>query len=184
MAQVNGHAGRHGSKTGVKGRPALSRSVLRAADQVDGRYPEVCVLSGVDTSRAVRLSAPEWKGRRGLLTIPGFAAVIGRLPGRERCSVALPVSAAAWSRWRRRHLAGVATLGFGLVAAVAGAVNSNPQQIGFGTVMAALGVLYLTFANNRFWVTCCFRPATSTIIVEPTHARFDAEARLLYLRSV
>lgn len=142
------------------------------------------MLSGVKTSRAVRLTAPEWEGRRWLLGIPGFVAVIGRLPGRERCSVALPVSTAAWRRWRRRQVAGVATLGFGLVTAVAGAFNSNPQQIGFGMFVAAFGVSYLTFSNHRFWVTCSFRPATSTIIVEPTHARFDAEARLLYLRSV
>ncbi len=158
--------------------------MLRTADQVAGHYPELCVLTGAKTSRAVRLEAPEWEGRRWLLAVPGFIAVIGRLPGRQRCSVALPVSPEAWKSWRRRQVAGVAALGFGIVAAVAGVVNGNPQQIGFGMFMSATGVSYLTFSNHRFWVTCRFRPATSTIIVEPTHAGFDAEARRLYLRSL
>jgi hypothetical protein len=157
---------------------------LRVADQTCGIYPEVCVLSGVKTSRAVWVDAPQWEGRRWLLAVPGFAAVIGRLPGRRRCSVALPVGPAPWKRWRRRHVAGVAMLGFGLITMTAGIANRTVQQIWFGVVTAAMGTAYLTYITGRFWVVCRYRPATGTIVVERTHPLFDAEARVLFLRSV
>ena len=88
----------------------MARSVLRVADQLAGIYPERCVLSGVETSRAVRLTATQWGGRRWLLGVPGFALVAGRLPGHGHCPVALPVSERIWKMWRARDLAAMSTL--------------------------------------------------------------------------
>lgn len=162
----------------------MARSVLRVADQAAGRLPELCVLSGEATSRAVRLTATQWEGHRWLLGVPGFAAVVGRLPGHQRCPVALPLSVRVWRMWQRRNVAGSTIMVFGLVLAAVGAAQWSGQTVALGVLTGAVGAAYRTRAARNYWVTCRFRPSTSTIVVEPTHPRFDDAARELYVRSI
>ena len=91
----------------------MARSVLRVADQVAGLFPDRCVLSGVETERAVRLTATQFGGPRWLLGVQGFATVVGCLPGHGRCPVALPVSVRVWKMWRIRNMVALSTLAAG-----------------------------------------------------------------------
>ncbi len=162
----------------------MARSVLRVADQLAGIYPERCVLSGVETTRAVRLAATEWGGRRWLLGVPGFALVAGRLPGHGHCPVALPVSERIWKMWRIRDLAAMSMLTAGATFTGIGVVAGATGLAVFGLLVAIAAIAYRTRAHHNFWVTCTLRPADSTIAVEPTHQRFDDEARVLFIRTV
>ncbi len=162
----------------------MARSVLRVADQVAERFPDVCVLSGEATSGAVRLTATQWEGRRWLLGIPGFAAVVGRLPGHQRCRVALPLSARVWKMWQSRNVAGLTITVFGLILVAAGTAQQSGPTIVVGCLAVAAGAAYRARAVHNYWVTCRLRPSTHTIIVEPTHPTFDAAARDLYVRSI
>ena len=162
----------------------MARSVLRVADQVAGIFPDRCVLSGTETTHAVRLTAPRWGGPRWMLGIPGFAAVVGFLPGRERHAVALPVSVRVWKVWRLRNsiassaaMAAVTFAAIGLLTGVVGLVV-------FGMSALVVAGMYRTRAHHNYWVTCRFSPADGTIVVEPTHRRFDEAARDLFVRSL
>lgn len=162
----------------------MARSVLRVADQVAGIYPERCVLSGLETTRAVRLTATRWGGPRWLLGVPGFAFVAGRVPGRGRCSVALPVSERIWKMWRMRDVAAMSTLTAGATFFGIGVATGATGLAVFGLMVAIGAIAYRTRAHHNFWVTCTLRPENSTIIVEPTNARFDQDARMLFTRTV
>ena len=162
----------------------MARSVLRVADQLAGIYPERCVLSGVETTRAVRLAATEWGGRRWLLGVPGFALVAGRLPGRGHCPVALPVSERIWKMWRIRDLGAMSTLTAGATFTGIGVVAGATGLAVFGLLVTIAAIAYRTRAHHNFWVTCVLRPEDSTVLVEPTHQRFDDEARTLFIRTV
>lgn len=162
----------------------MARSVLQVADQRAGIYPERCVLSGVETPRAVRLTATQWGGPQWMLGLPGLAFVAGHLPGRARCPVALPVSERVWKLWRFRELAAMTMLAAGATFFGIGVANATIGLAAFGLVIAIAAVAYRTRAHHNFWVTCTLRPAASTIIVEPTHRLFDEEARKLFTRTV
>lgn len=162
----------------------MARSVLRVADQAAGRFPERCVLSGVDTRHAVRVTAIQWSGPVWLLGVPGLPTTLGWLPGRRTYAVALPVGDRVWRMWRARDLmatsaifAGATFGGIGLAAGVA-------ELIAFGVFVGALAVVYRTRAHHDYWVTCRFRPAEQIIVVEPTHRKFDEAARDLFVRSL
>jgi hypothetical protein len=162
----------------------MARSVLRVADQLAGIYPERCVLSGVETTRAVRLDATQWGGPRWTLGVPGLAFVAGRLPRHGRCAVALPVSERVWKLWRFRALAAMATLTAGATFFGIGVATGATGLAVFGLVVMIAALAYRTRAHHNFWVTCTLHPEASTIIVEPTHRRFDEEARKLFTRTV
>ena len=162
----------------------MTRSVLRVADQVAGIYPERCVLSGIETTRAVRLDATDWGGPRWMLGVPGLAFVVGRLPGRRHCRVALPVSERVWTMWRTRELAAMATLTAGGTFSGIGVATGAAGLTVFGLVVVVAAIAYRTRAHHSFWVTCTLRPESATLIVEPTHQRFDEEARVLFTRTI
>lgn len=162
----------------------MARSVLRVADQLAGIYPERCVLSGVETARAVRLTATRWGGARWLLGVPGFALVVGRLLRHEHSPVALPVSERIWTMWRIRDLTAMSALTAGVTFFGIGVVTGATGLSVFGLVVAIAAITYRTRAHHNFWVTCTLRPENSTIIVEPTHQRFDDEARMLFIRTM
>ena len=71
-----------------------------------------------------------------------------------------------------------------VVVAVAGAAQGSAQTVALGVLTGAAGAAYRARAVHNYWVTCRFRPSTNTIIVEPTHPRFDAAAHELYVRSI
>ena len=163
---------------------SVARSVLRLADQVAGVFPDRCILSGVDTERAVRLTATQFDGPRWLLGVPGFATVVGCLPGHDRCQVALPVSVRVWKMWRLRNVAASSTLAAGATFVAIGAATGAVALAAFGVVVVIGAVAYRTRANHNYWVTCSFHPSSATIVIEPTHPRFDSAARELFIRTL
>ena len=79
---------------------------------------------------------------------------------------------------------GVMVTGAGAILTVAGAVSATVGLVVLGVLIIAAGAGYLTIVAHRFWVVCRFRPTDETIIVEPTHPKFDAAARSLYLKAL
>lgn len=162
----------------------MARSVLRVADHLDGVYPDCCVLSGVETQRAVRVTATEWRGRRWLLGVPGFAMVIGRLPRHQHRTVAVPISERVWKMWRFRDAAAAAMLAAGTTFAGIGVVTRSAALAAFGLVIVIAALAYRTCAHRNYWITCTLHPENSTIVIEPTHQRFDESARALFMRTL
>ncbi len=142
------------------------------------------MLSGLDTEAAVRLTATQFGGTRWLLGVPGFASVVGRLPGHERCTVALPISVRVWKMWRVRNLAALSTLAAGVTFLAIGVATRTVALAVFGVVVALGAVAYRTRANHDYWVTCTLHPSNATIVVDPTHPRFDDAARDLFRRAL
>lgn len=162
----------------------MARSALRVADQIAGRFPDRCVLTGDETAQAVRLTAVEWAGPRWLLGVPGFTRAVRCLPGHAHRSVALPVSVRVWKMWRCRDLVASSVVAAGVTFSVIGLVAGVPQLIVFGAVVAVAAAAYRTRAHRNYWVSCRLHPADGTIVVEPTHRRFDEAARDLFVRSL
>jgi hypothetical protein len=119
-----------------------------------------------------------------LLGVPGFAFVAGRLPGRGRCPVALPVSERVWKMWRIRDLAAMSTSTAGATFFGIGVGSGAIGLAVFGLLVVVAAVAYRTRAHHNFWITCTLRPGDATIIVEPTHPRFDEDARMLFTRTL
>lgn len=162
----------------------MARSVLRVADQVAGVFPDRCVLSGVETTGAVRLTATQFGGPRWLLGVLGFARVVGWLPGHERCTVALPVSVRVWKMWRVRNIGALSTLSMGLTCVAIGGATGAAGLAVFGAVLSVVAVAYHARTNHNYWVTCSLHPSSATIVIEPTHPRFDDAARDLFTRTL
>ena len=76
-------------------------------------------------------------------------------------------------RWRRESRSSAIGAATGAVALAV-----------FGVVVVIGAVAYRTRANHNYWVTCSFHPSTSTIVIEPTHPRFDSAARDLFVRTL
>jgi hypothetical protein len=163
---------------------SVARSVLRVADQAAGVFPDRCVLSGVQTERAVRLTATQFDGPRWLLGVLGFAMVVGRLPGHERCPVALPVSVRVWKMWRSRNVVALSALAAGVTFVVIGTATGAIALAVSGLPIVIGAVAFRARANHNYWVTCSLHPATGTIVIEPTHPRFDDAARDLFTRTL
>ncbi len=163
---------------------SVARSVLRVSDQVAGVFPDRCVLSGVETARAVRLTATQFGGPRWLLGIPGFAVLVGLVPGHDRCAVALPISDRIWKIWRLRNVVALAALAAGVTFVVIGGATGTVGLAVFGLVIVVGTVAYRARANHNYWVTCIMHPANATILVEPTHRQFDEAARDLFIRTL
>lgn len=142
------------------------------------------MLSGEATANAVRVIATQWEGRRWLLTVPGFALVVGRLPSHAHRKIALPVSAWVWRQWSRRNVGCTALVAAGLGVAAAGVVRGAPALIVLGVLLGVAGTALRARAMHGYWVTCRLRPDANIVVVEPTHLVFDAAARELFARSL
>jgi hypothetical protein len=142
------------------------------------------VLSGTETSNAVRLTATEWAGRAWLLGVPGLAMAIRFLPGHQHHAVALPVSTNIWRMWQRRNLVALSALAAGVTFAGIGLFAGLVGLVVLGAIVLIGAAAYRTRAQHDYWVTCRFRPADGTIVVEPTHRAFDEAARDLFVRSL
>lgn len=162
----------------------MARSVLRVADQVAGVFPDRCVLSGVETSNAVRTTATQFGGPRWLLGVPVVAMVIGRLPGHQRLAVALPVSLRVWRMWRARNVSALSMLTVGATLfSIGGATGTVPLAV-FGIIVGIGAMGFRARATHNFWFICRLHPVEATIVVEPTHPRFDEAARALFIRTL
>ncbi len=162
----------------------MTTSVLRIADQQAGRFPDVCVLSGIPTTNAVRVHAVEWRGRSWILGIPGVLSVLKLWPGRSSATVALPISATVWRMWSRRNTVAMALMMSGLGFVVVGAVRSRGAIVVIGVVVVVLAFAYRTRAAVNYWVTCRLDPSRGCVTVQPTHRSFDEQARALFIRSL
>jgi len=162
----------------------VTTSVLRIADQRAGRFPDVCVLSGVATANAVRVQAVEWSGRSWILCIPGVVSVLRLWPGRSSETVALPIAATVWRMWRRRTAIAIALMMFGLGFVVIGALRMRGGIVVIGIFVAVLAGAYRARATANYWVTCRLDPGRGCVTVQPTHRAFDTQARALFIRSL
>jgi hypothetical protein len=86
--------------------------------------------------------------------------------------------------WRARNLAAASTLAAGITFSAIGVATGTVALAVFGLVIAIGAVTYRTRANHNYWVTCTVHPSTATIVVEPTHPRFDDAARELFVRTL
>jgi hypothetical protein len=142
------------------------------------------VLSGVETRRAVRLTATSWGGPLWLLGVPGFSVIAGRLPRHHHGPVALPVSERVWKLWHFRNRASFAALTAGATFFGIGLGAGATGLAVFGVLVVIAALAYRIRAHHNFWFTCTLRPEDSTIVVEPTHRRFDEAARALFIRTL
>ena len=162
----------------------MARSVLRVADQRAGRLPTACVLSGVESETAVRVRAVSWRGARWPMFVPGLTTTLGILGRRPNFAVALPVSTEVWKRWRRRAIAGLAAVTFGIVLMVVSVIGWQLPPGVLGGLVLIGGLSLWARAHRNWWVTCRYDPVAATIVVEPAHRRFDDQARVLFTRSI
>ena len=142
------------------------------------------MLSGVETTRAVKSTATSWRGPKWLLAVPGFATIAGRLPRHHRCVVALPISERVWKMWRSRDVASLAALSAGATFGGIGIGTGTAGLAVFGGLIMIAAIGYRARAHHNYWFTCTLNPGDSTIVVEPAHQRFDAAARELFVRTL
>jgi hypothetical protein len=105
--------------------------VLRLGDQRRDVFPDRCVLSGVHTTGASRMTATVWRRRRWVLFVPGVVAVLAWVLRRPHIAVSIPVSPDVWTRWRRRVVLCQGGAAFGIVLIATGsAIGAAPPAAG------------------------------------------------------
>lgn len=161
----------------------MARSVLRLADQSRDVFPHRCVLSGVETSGAARMTAVAWRGRRSMLFVPGVVAVLAYVLRRRHTRVAIPVSSGVWTRWRRRVVWSQGAAAFGGVLLATGSLVDASAPLAGGVLILASSIALWARANRNWWITCVLDSAGAAVIVEPTHGEFDTAAREIFVRS-
>lgn len=162
----------------------MTTSVLRMADQRAGRIPDVCILTGVSTSNAVRLRAVEWSHRSWLLGIPGATGAARLWPGRASVPVVLPVDGRIWRMWNRRNGAAIVAMMFGIGLLSIGVLRGAGGPATVGGLILAMACGYRTRAAVNYWVTCRYDPDRDTASITPTHPAFDAQATALFVRAL
>ena len=162
----------------------VARSVLRLADQRRDVFPERCVLSGVETTGAMRTTATVWVGRRWVLFVPGFVHVLVLMLRRPHIAVSIPVSPAVWTRWRKRVVLSQGATAFGGVLIGTGAAVGAAPPLAVGVIVFVAAIVLWARANRNWWITCVLDPARAMVVVEPTHRDFDRAAREIFMRSV
>ena len=162
----------------------MARSVLRLADQRRDLFPDRCVLSGIRTEGAMRATAIAGGGPRWVLFIPGMVALLAHVARRQHVAVAIPVSPAVWSRWRKRVVVSQGAAVFGGVFIATGPALRAPQPLVGGVIVFAAAIALWARANRNWWVTCVLDPAKAVIVVEPTHREFDRAAREIFVTSI
>jgi hypothetical protein len=86
--------------------------------------------------------------------------------------------------WRLRNVVALSTLAAGVTFVAIGAATGVVALAAFGVVVVIGAVAYRTRANHNYWVTCSLHPSSATIVIEPTHPRFDSAARDLFVRTL
>jgi len=155
----------------------VARSVLRLADQRRDVFPDRCVLSGVHTDSAMRMTVTTWRGPRWMLCVPGVVPLRAHVLRRPHVVVALPVSPAVCSRWRRRVALSQGVVTIGTVLIVTGSVVRATAPLAVGIVIFVSALALSARANRNWWITCTLDPTRAMLIVTPTHREFDAAAR-------
>ncbi len=164
--------------------PDVARSALRLADQRREVFPDLCVLSGVRTSGATRMTAIVWGGRRWMLFVPGVVVVLAHVLGRSHVTVSIPVGPDVWARWRHRVVVAQGTVAFGggLIGIGSAVRSAAPLTAGAAVLVGAIALW--ARANRNWWITCVLDPARAVVVVEPTHRDFDGAAREIFVSSI
>lgn len=162
----------------------MARSVLRIADQRRLVFPDRCVLSGVQTTGAMRMTATVWGGRRWVLFVPGVVALLAWVLRRPHVAVSIPVSSAVWSRWRRRVVLSQGAAAFGSVLIGTGSVVGAAAPFVAGVFVFVGAIALWARANRNWWITCVLDTAQAMVVVQPTHDEFDRAAREIFVRSI
>ncbi len=162
----------------------VARSVLRLADQRRDVFPDRCVVSGVHTAGAMRMTATVWGGRRWVLFVPGVVAVLAWVLRRPHVAVSIPVSPAVWSRWRRRVVLSQGAVAFGGVLIGTGSAVGAAAPLAGGVVVVVGAMALWARANRNWWITCVLDSEQEMAVVEPTHPEFDRAAREIFVRSI
>ncbi len=141
----------------------MARSVLRVADQRRDVFPDRCVLSGLETVGAMRMTAIAWGRARWLLFVPGFVALLAHVLRRPHATMSLPVSSEVWSRRRRRVVLsqGAAVFGGGLI--MAGSVFRTTPPLAGGVMVCFVAIALWARANRNWWVTCVLRAESAEL---------------------
>jgi hypothetical protein len=119
-----------------------------------------------------------------MLCVPGVVPLLVHVLRRPGVVVALPVSPAVWSRWRRRVVLSQGALTFGAVLVVTGSIVRAAAPLALGIVVVLPAVALWARANRNWWITCTLDPTQALLIVEPTHREFDVAARRIFVRSI
>lgn len=162
----------------------MARSVLRIADQRRDVFPDRCVLSGVHTAGAMRMTATVWRRRRWVLFVPGVVAVLAWVLRRPHVAVSIPVSPAAWTRWRRRVVLCQGAAAFGIVFIGTGSALRAAPPLAGGVVVFVVAIAAWARANRNWWITAVLDTAREIVVVEPAHSEFDRAAREIFMRSI
>lgn len=161
------------------------KSVLLVADQKAGRFPDRCVLTGEPTESAVRIWAIDSTKCQWLIGLLGpLGVVVARISGRRFTRIALPISSRPWGIWNRRSNLYAATTAAGLGLVAAGLLRPSTAIVVFGVVVIAASRALRMRALQNFWLRAELKPDQAQLLVEPTHANFDREARKLFKRSI
>jgi hypothetical protein len=162
----------------------MARSVLRLTDQRRDVVPDRCVLSGVRTSGAMRMTATVWGGRKWILFVPGVVALLAHVLRRPHVTASIPVSPAVWARWRSRVVLAQGAAAFGGVLIATGSAVRAGAPLAAGVVLFVGAIALWARANRNWWITCVLDSAKAVIVVEPTHREFDRAAREIFVRSI
>jgi len=162
----------------------MARSVLRLADQRREVFPDLCVLSGVRTAGATRMTATVWGGRKWILFVPGVVVVLAHVLRRAHVAVSIPVSPDVWARWRKRVVLVQGTAAFGGVLIVIGVALGAAAPLAAGVTVFVGAIALWARANRNWWITCVLDPARDLVVVEPTDGEFDRAAREIFVRSI
>jgi len=147
------------------------RSVLLISDQVAGRLPDRCVLTGEPTDSVLRVRSVSDVLPELVVDVVGGPLRLGR-------PVDLPVAADALSAYRRRQSrwAGVAGAGIGLVAV--GILGGALPWVGL--LLLAVAVVGSARQRRRHWVQVRQKRDADELVVLRAHEAFDAQARRLH----
>ncbi len=139
-----------------------------------GHCPPVCAKSGVQTADAVDVhgtSVPGWAAPLFLMSVVAWVFV--RFAAARPYEISVPLSAAAWQRYRRLRSAGWVALAAGGLAVLLGAARADTAGVVTGLAVLACAMVGLVVNDyvNAFGV----RVSTSgTIVLSRVHPAFAA----------
>ncbi|HEY4334078.1 MAG TPA: hypothetical protein VGM78_15960 [Ilumatobacteraceae bacterium] len=163
----------------------MATSVLRIIDQRENRFPDQCVVTGVQSDGAVKVWAIESRHVDWWMALLGPASVWAmRVLRREAMQVSLPVTQQRWGIWRRRAVIALVMCCFGAGFVVSGVIAARNGAVSFGVILIVAGMLLRVRSFVYFWVSCELRPKSGDIVVRRAHSGFDAAAKRLYVSSV
>lgn len=144
------------------------RSLLRAADQARGAFPNRCVRTGEKTDGAMHLRVA---AARVPVVVADLLGPLGCWAGR----VALPVTEPILRRHRRAM-----TAWFVVAAVGAGAVVGG--ELAFAALLLIVAAIGQFARRRRHWIQA--RRTGEDVVIIRGHARFDEAARRLFEQSI